>query len=256
MICSKCSTANDGDAKFCAKCGEWLNQSVVPACVNQPVKNRSNALGIASMVFSLVSAVAIGIILIYNCYQFNTILREHGVGAFDATSWLSVFDNYILWALCSIIIAFCVIFSKKDSKSIPLAKGIESLGSLITFVYGVLVYGSKKTMDIVGLLLCVVGCIAAIIWIVAPKKSWLASILILAESGFFVLYRYNLISDALDVFEILRLIGMLSLGLGMAVKGFQTTSQSKIKQVDTNIFWIMVAILQGISTISFFIDVL
>lgn len=256
MICSKCSMQNDNGAKFCSRCGEPLNYSFTPTYVNQSANGSSMAIGITSTVLSLISVVSIGIILIYNCLQFNTILREYGVGAYNGTGWFSAFNNYILWAIFSIVVAFCVIFSKKDSKSIPLVKGIDAFGSLITFVYGVFIYGSTKTIDILGLLFCIVGCVAAIIWLVVPKKSWLASILIIAETIFFVLYRYLLVSNVMDIFEILRLIGMLSLGLGMAMKGFQTTSESRIKQVDTNIFWIVVAILQAISTISFIISVI
>ena len=256
MICSKCSMQNDNDAKFCSRCGKPLNYGITPTYVNQSASGSSMAIGIVSTVLSLISVVSIGIILIFNCLQFNTILREYGVGAYNGATWFSAFNNYILWAILSIVIAFCVVFSKKDSKSIPLAKGIDAFGSLITFVYGVFIYGSTKTIDLLGLLFCIVGCVAAIIWLVVPKKSWLASILIIAETIFFVLYRYLLVSNAMGIFEILRLIGMLSLGLGMAIKGFQTTSESKIKQVDTNIFWIVVAILQAISTISFVISII
>lgn len=256
MICCKCSAANENDAKYCSRCGEPLNQSFEPEYANQPVNSKSNILGIASAVFSFVSVVTIGIILIYNCLQFNTILREYGVGAYSGSSWLTNFNQYILWALYSIIIAFCVVFSTKDSKSIPIVKGIESFGGLITFIYGVFIDKSENLIDIFGLLFCVVGCISAIIWCVSPKKSWIASILILLESCFFVFYRYLFISDMLSTFEILRLIGMLSCDLGMAIKGFQTSPESNIKQVDTNIFWIIVATLQIISTVLFFICVI
>lgn len=256
MICAKCSAQNDSDAKFCLKCGEPLNNAFAPVYGNQPANGSSVTLGIVSSVLSIISVVAIGIILIYNCLQFNTILREYGVGAYDGAGWFSVFNNYVLWALLSIVIAFCVVFSKKNSKSIPLVKGIDAFGGLITFIYGVFIYGSMKTIDILGLVFCVVGCAAAIIWLVAPKKSWIASILIIAETIFFVLHRYISISAIMSIFEILRLIGMLCLGLGMAIKGFQTTSESKIKQVDTNIFWIIVAVLQAISTVSFIISVI
>lgn len=256
MICSKCSAQNDHDAKFCSRCGEPLNNAFAPVYSNQAASGSSIMLGIVSTVFSFISVVAIGIILIYNCLQFNTILREYGVGAYSGAGWFSVFKNYVLWAIFSIVVAFSVIFSKKDSKSIPLVKGIDAFGSLITFIYGVFIYGAVKTIDILGLLFCVAGCAAAIIWLVAPKKSWIASILIIAETIFFVLYRYINISEIMSIFEILRLIGMLCLGLGMALKGFQTNSESKVKQVDTNIFWIIVAVLQVISTVSFIISVI
>lgn len=255
MICSKCSAQNDNDARFCLRCGEPLNNAFAPVYSNQSASGSSITLEIISTVLSLISAVTIGIILIYNCLQFNSILRDYGIGAYDGAGWFSVFNSYVLWALISIVIAFCVVFSKKDSKSIPIVKGIDAFGSLITFIYGVFIYGSVKTIDILGLLFCVVGCAAAIIWLVAPKKSWIASILIISETIFFVLYRFINISEIMSIFEILRLIGMLCLGLGMAIKGFQTTSESKIKQVDTNIFWIIVAVLQVISTVSFIISV-
>lgn len=244
ILCSKCAAQNDNNAKFCSVCGEPLRRTVIPVYTDQSQSRRSAVLGMVSALFSLISVAAIGVILIYNCIQFNTLLQEVGFGAYSVIAWLRAFDRYISWGLISIVTAFCVIFSRKDSKSIPLVKGIDALVGLITFV----LYGTES-VGIWELLFCVVGGAAAVIWGAAPKKSWIASILILAESGFLVLRRYALFSTAMNVLEVLRLVGMLCLGIGMALKGFQPTSDSKIKQIDTKAFWIIIAALQIISVI-------
>ena len=248
MICNRCGHTNDNSSKFCAVCGSPLNQNPSATVV---IKSKGNTPNFLAIIFSLISVLCNGIVLIYNCLEVNGLLRNYGTYVFEGTNILTFFNQYFAWAIIGILTAFCLVFSKKDSKSIPLVIGIDAIEGLITFTYGVFIYGSTEFIDIIGLFVNLVICGAALVWLIKPHKSWISSIMIIFTSVFYVYYRIQLIE--FDTFEVLRILGLLFVDAGIVLKGFSSSEPSgKIKQIDTPIFWIVIAALTLLSLVGFF----
>lgn len=248
MICNRCGHANDDGSKFCAVCGTPLIQSPVP---NIAAKSKTNVLNLLAIIFGFASVLCYGIVLIDNCLGVNGLLRDYGAYVFEDTNYLAFFNQYFSWAIVGVLTAFCIVFSKKDSKSIPIIIGLNGIEGVITYAYGVFIYGSSEFIDIAGLLLNLLICGAALIWLIKSQKSWISAIMLIVSSCFFVYYRIQLVE--MDVFELLRALGLIFVDTGIVLKGFSAPgANGKIKQIDTPVFWIVMAVLTLLSLIGFF----